>query len=134
MDIDECDGENEMDCDDNAVCSNLAGGYSCSCNPGYQDVDISEPSGTNCEDVDECENDVCVTNAECTNVPASYECTCSNAYEGEYLESTLIQCHDIDECLSVATNDCDPNNGQCDNTDGGYTCSCPNEPYIWDQR
>ena len=34
-DIDECSDDNLNSCDDNALCSNSAGSYSCSCNSGF---------------------------------------------------------------------------------------------------
>ena len=46
LDIDEC-FENTDSCDKNAVCTNMPGGYNCTCKPGFIDID-SPQNGTNC--------------------------------------------------------------------------------------
>ena len=35
-DIDECSQSDLNDCDENAQCSNINGGFNCNCNAGYQ--------------------------------------------------------------------------------------------------
>ncbi|MFT7808628.1 growth arrest-specific protein 6 isoform X1 [Arapaima gigas] len=53
-----------------AQCSNLMGSYQCLCEEGYVYDNISK----SCQDVDECETQVCAE--ECVNTPGSFSCFC----------------------------------------------------------
>ena len=54
----ECIDQNECtsevhDCPVNAACNNNVGSYTCTCNPGYEDIN---GDGRTCTDINECEN------------------------------------------------------------------------------
>ena len=114
-DIDECAQNNLNECDDNAACTNNAGGYFCTCNNGYQG------NGFTCSDINECSgnnlND-CDSDAICTNTAGGYFCTCNDGYQGDG-----FTCSDINECAGGNLNGCDEK-ATCNNTPGGYFCTC----------
>ena len=72
--MDEC-LKNLHNCDINAKCANLDGGFSCACNSGYIG------NGLSCDDVNECAegSDTCSENANCMNNEGSYRKNCSKA-------------------------------------------------------
>ncbi|XP_033112381.1 fibrillin-1-like [Anneissia japonica] len=74
-DMDECAGNNTCE----MFCSNLIGGYECSCSEGYElDSDFRT-----CRDIDEClAINNCSSNAICGNTEGGYNCTCSSGYIG----------------------------------------------------
>ncbi|OWF55878.1 Fibrillin-3 [Mizuhopecten yessoensis] len=102
-------------CDHN--CQDLVGGYSCSCNAGF-DLQADLRS---CVDSDEClkGTDLCNTaNTQCRNTNGTYACDCLSGYAYK----SFLECQDINECITGAFT-C-PNNSRCSNTVGGYTCDC----------
>ena len=115
MDNDECT-DNNGDCAQ--VCTNLPGGYQCSCLPGYTGTHNST-----CEDIDEClvDNGGCSHTQLCVNTPGSRLCQCRTGFTS-HPNSTDTGCADVNEC--------DQSNGGCDqvchNKEGGHTCSCNN--------
>lgn len=74
-DVDECAGS---PCGAHAVCTNLPGGFTCACAPGFRG------NGYNCTEIDTCgEMRPCHRFADCRNVvPSSYQCTCHHGYAG----------------------------------------------------
>ena len=76
--MDECDGDTH-DCDENAVCQNTAGSYTCECNQHYVG------DGRTC-DLDECSagTHICDENASCQYAPpGDYTCECNPGYQGD---------------------------------------------------
>ena len=83
----------------NAACTNNDGSYECACNDGYAG------DGFTCEDVSECDADVCGDNTACTNLPGSFSCACLDGFEGD----AMAGCVDICECCDAELNECDMN-------------------------
>lgn len=84
VDIDECADPNGNNCDVNAACANTQGGFTCTCNAGYQDTSAAQ-NGTQCGDFDEClnpANNNCDANATCTNDVGTFSCACNAPYLG----------------------------------------------------
>jgi len=92
-------------CENGSTCENTAGGYACTCVPGYV--------GTDCEtEIDECASNPCVY-GQCLDGINSYICQCTPGWTGEYCDI------EIDECES---NPCV--NGQCVDQVNMYECQC----------
>jgi len=114
----ECAGENGgNNCHADAACTDVAEGWTCSCNPGYLG------DGVVCVDADECAGEGsgnnCDVNAACTNTVGSFTCECNVGYGGD---GTV--CVNFDECAGEGGgNDCDPD-ATCTDTPGGYFCEC----------
>jgi hypothetical protein len=110
--IDEC-GEETDNCDANAICTNIPGAFTCTCNPGYSG------DGVTCTDIDECDlgTDDCDANAACTNEPGTFTCACNSGWEGDG-----VTCTDNDEC-DLETDNCDTN-ATCTNEPGTFSCAC----------
>jgi hypothetical protein len=62
-------------CATHATCTNIVGGYSCTCNAGFVG------DGTTCTDIDECEvtPDICFAKA-CRNTQGGFICGCETGY------------------------------------------------------
>ncbi|CAH1802929.1 unnamed protein product, partial [Owenia fusiformis] len=76
--VDECALGTDR-CSTNALCTDISGGYRCTCNAGY----IGD--GFTCLDYNEClqgEFD-CSPLGYCLNVPGSYTCKCQIGYLGD---------------------------------------------------
>ncbi|XP_047496721.1 cartilage acidic protein 1-like isoform X2 [Penaeus chinensis] len=112
IDMNECDADNT--CGRRYRCVNTLGSYKCVpnilCPEGYQ-----ASQQFTCEDVDECQGQVCAH--FCTNTPGSYQCRCQNGYR---LDHTNGACRDINEC-GEGTHSCQQ---YCHNHRGGYHCHC----------
>ena len=63
----------------NQICTNVLGGYNCSCYSGYM-----LQNKTYCADIDECilNTHNCSSNATCTNTPGLFNCTCNAGFTG----------------------------------------------------
>ncbi len=110
--IDEC-ADGTAGCDDNAICADTEGDFTCTCNAGF------EGDGVTCTNIDECatgDND-CGANATCADTVGSFICTCNAGYTGDGLS-----CDNVDECAD-GTADCSTN-ASCSDTDGGFDCTC----------
>ncbi|XP_059507120.1 mucin-4-like isoform X2 [Stegostoma tigrinum] len=113
FDLDEC-LENVSSCEQ--ICTNVFGGYNCSCNEGYA---VSTLNSSLCTDIDECSStSACPKNADCQNTIGNYTCVCKSGYEGDPHKF----CIDINECLDY--NACSSRNSICTNTEGSYICNC----------
>ena len=91
-DINECtDGTH--DCDNNAICTDTNGSFSCDCSTGW------EGTGTSCANINECTEGThdCDANAACTDTDGSFSCNCSTGWEG-----TGTSCTNINECTACA--------------------------------
>merc|ERR1711937_983823 len=98
-------------CIDNSTCSNIDGGYACSCDEGFEMV-----NGV-CESIDDCSAEPCMNGGSCTDGHMSYTCSCDDAWTGATCEE------DVNECAYPSLYDC-IDNSTCSDVDGGYACSC----------
>ncbi|XP_072850270.2 uncharacterized protein LOC110074045 [Pogona vitticeps] len=62
-------------CSENAVCLEVATGYTCQCKTGFQDQS-PKVQGRHCQEINECMNNPCSSLASCTNTIGSYQCQC----------------------------------------------------------
>uniref|UniRef100_H2Y493 EGF-like domain-containing protein n=1 Tax=Ciona savignyi TaxID=51511 RepID=H2Y493_CIOSA len=120
-DYNECLNSMGNDCHAKAHCTNLLGGYKCTCWAGYRDANTNLKSGRSCQEVNECTSGThhCDNNANCQNTIGGHTCTCKTGYTGDG-----TWCSDINECSSASI--CSGKAGSvCKNTDGSYLCECP---------
>ncbi|CAH1793372.1 unnamed protein product, partial [Owenia fusiformis] len=119
-DIDEC-AAGQMDalmetpaglpCNSDATCNNTPGSYTCECNQGFKG------DGATCEDINECEDNMCGKNATCFNEPGSYMCQCNLGFRG----NGYIACENINECEEIQPCHTAAN---CEDTIGSFICIC----------
>ncbi|XP_038668654.1 fibulin-2 isoform X2 [Scyliorhinus canicula] len=119
-DINECTAL-DRPCKPAFNCINTVGSYSCqrnviTCGRGYH----SNPDGTHCIDVDECQSGVhrCGEGQVCQNIPGNYRCDCQSGYQINSLSRTCI---DVNECWRYPGRLCAHT---CENTPGSYYCTC----------
>ncbi|KYM83336.1 Protein kinase C-binding protein NELL1 [Atta colombica] len=81
LDLDECASDLHR-CHQSSTCFNMPGWYYCRCKPGYRSALHESTQGTQCVDIDEC-NDLtierrhtCHPTAKCVNTEGGYECVC----------------------------------------------------------
>ena len=77
--VDECSDDAKNNCDANAHCIELDGGFACLCKPGFGE------NGRTCSDENECADErlfQCDPNAKCVNEIGTYGCQCLAGYEG----------------------------------------------------
>ena len=135
--MDEC---RNNPCGVGAQCTNIPGGYRCSCAPGFErnpalpanmfgtiqsasnadSAALFNSSMVACLDINEClavgPKAACGTGAQCINTPGGHFCQCPPNFTG----NPKVACLDIDEC---AAHVCGPNS-QCKNAPGSYKCEC----------
>uniref|UniRef100_A0A2C9KEE2 EGF-like domain-containing protein n=1 Tax=Biomphalaria glabrata TaxID=6526 RepID=A0A2C9KEE2_BIOGL len=106
IDVDECQ-DKTYTCPSNSYCTNLNGGYTCTCASGY----FKNVSNNTCQ--------TCACNMSRTMScdPTSGKCSCKSGWQG----STCNE--DVNECLDPNKYNCPPNSS-CNNTLGGYECLC----------
>lgn len=88
-----CDAAHSKDLCGFGTCINANNnyGYTCICDPGYTNSNMSPPT---CVDVNECLNNTNPCHGKCTNLPGSFECgPCPLGYAGDG-----VNCFDINEC------------------------------------
>uniref|UniRef100_A0AAY5EYQ0 Fibrillin 2b n=1 Tax=Electrophorus electricus TaxID=8005 RepID=A0AAY5EYQ0_ELEEL len=116
--LDEC-AQSPKPC--NFLCKNTEGSYLCSCPRGrLPDIPLfprcsSQPS-------------MCGSRASCLNSPGSFSCECQKGFS---LDSTGLECEDVDEC--GGNHRCQHG---CQNMLGGFRCGCPQgyvQHYQWNQ-
>ena len=116
-DVDEC-ATGKSTCPSHSDCTNIAGGYRCSCSTGFAEI-LNEGSMT-CIDIDECffGTHKCSINAVCHNTVGGFDCTCNSGFTGDG-----EICEDIDECNDSTESLCAANS-HCVNFEGTFACIC----------
>uniref|UniRef100_A0A8C8BT09 Fibrillin-2 n=1 Tax=Otus sunia TaxID=257818 RepID=A0A8C8BT09_9STRI len=120
-DLDECQTK-QHNCQ--FLCVNTLGGFTCKCPPGFTQ------HHTACIDNNECgsQPSLCGSKGICQNTPGSFTCECQRGFS---LDSTGLNCEDVDEC--DGNHRCQHD---CQNILGGYRCGCPQgyiQHYQWNQ-
>ncbi|XP_011162676.1 protein kinase C-binding protein NELL1 isoform X2 [Solenopsis invicta] len=133
LDLDECASDLHR-CHQSSTCFNMPGWYYCRCKPGYRSALHDSTQGTQCIDIDEC-NDLtierrhtCHPTAKCVNTIGGYECVCPPTKD---LEESEKECR-----LSCWFENREVNNGDtlapsgnpcrtCTCQDGVITCKDP---------
>ncbi|KAI4832472.1 hypothetical protein KUCAC02_015439 [Chaenocephalus aceratus] len=84
--VDHCQrGTHDCDAPDRASCSYTGGSaFLCSCLPGFVG------DGRVCQDVDECQQDVCHRAAFCSNSQGSFACQCHPGFHGDGFQCSPI--------------------------------------------
>ncbi|KAM9455036.1 vitamin K-dependent protein S [Clarias gariepinus] len=93
LDINECKLHPNL-CKDKSTCVNNQGSYTCQCPTGY----LYNSTFHQCQDVDECEQDIC--DGVCVNTQGSYSCHCDGR-DGLKLAENGHSCEKIHECLGL---------------------------------
>ncbi|XP_039970142.1 fibulin-2 isoform X1 [Bactrocera tryoni] len=112
-------------CSSHQRCINTNGSYRCQnllqCTAGYK----SSSDGTQCIDIDECENGEhqCAENQICRNRSGGYICSCPSGHQLLRVRDGVSRCIDINECGQGHPPVC-PSNALCLNTLGSYYCEC----------
>ncbi|XP_069163060.1 hemicentin-1 isoform X2 [Procambarus clarkii] len=113
QDVDECSMSGV--CGPREQCNNSPGSYMCTytCGHGLRRT----PSGTACEDINECQEQPDVCDQTCLNLIGGYRCDCRRGFRllGQ------SNCVDIDECSQFHS----PCSHECKNTVGSFRCTCP---------
>ncbi|XP_063411483.1 uncharacterized protein LOC134694404 [Mytilus trossulus] len=118
-DINECNDDSKNLCFDKSTCSNMAGGFKCSCTIG-QFLENDQRTCSNCDQFHWGEN----CNKTCNCGPGAERCDsvtgclCKSGWQGTTCDA------DINECNGVV-NPCDTSlNQRCVNTPGTFVCKC----------
>ncbi|KAK0176776.1 hypothetical protein PV328_000881 [Microctonus aethiopoides] len=81
LDLDECASDLHR-CHHSSTCFNMPGWYYCRCKSGYRSALHDSTQGTQCLDIDECNDQTierkhtCHPTAKCVNTDGGYECVC----------------------------------------------------------
>jgi hypothetical protein len=78
LDVDECLQHPNL-CEPLGSCINTQGSYRCQCPDGYH----VDESGTRCEDMDECDDDL-MCQYGCENMLGGYRCECPIGFQQHY--------------------------------------------------
>merc|ERR1740128_1378463 len=128
IDVNEC--EEDYPCNDDMICVNTEGSYSCQPAETYKD-EVSCPAGYEqingqCEDINECQQglDNCQGSQRCDNTIGSFVCIrYSNCGTGYTINFESGNCEDNDEC-ALGTHNCETLGPGyfCRNIKGSFRC------------
>ncbi|CAI9715910.1 sushi, von Willebrand factor type A, EGF and pentraxin domain-containing 1-like [Octopus vulgaris] len=103
-------GTNLSVCENNGICHNNYGNFTCECLDGYE--------GKLCEkNIDECLKGKCYNGGTCYDGIFKFSCKCRSGYTGPQCEE------EINECESSPCK----NNGSCEDQLNGFKCYCPQQ-------
>ncbi|CAK8681547.1 unnamed protein product [Clavelina lepadiformis] len=97
-DVDECSTAGTNDCSFHARCINIDGGFTCSCNEGFQDVSPNRP-GRLCENF--CDSAKCLNGGECYVDGNSTHCRCQPQFGGIHCEESIYQWRQATIAISI---------------------------------
>ncbi|XP_011306410.1 protein kinase C-binding protein NELL1-like isoform X3 [Fopius arisanus] len=129
LDLDECASDLHR-CHHSSTCYNMPGWYYCRCKPGYRSALHDSSQGTQCLDIDECNDQTlerrhtCHPTARCINTDGGYECACPNE---DPIQECRLSCWFEDrevpngDTLAPTGNPC----RQCTCKDGVISCRDP---------
>ncbi|XP_054015897.1 protein kinase C-binding protein NELL1-like isoform X1 [Hylaeus anthracinus] len=132
LDLDECASDLHR-CHQSSTCFNMPGWYYCRCKPGYRSALHDSTQGTQCLDIDECNDQTierrhtCHPSAKCVNTEGGYECVCPLQEDNHTAEECRLSCwfenREVGngETLAPAGNPC----RRCTCKDGVVTCRDP---------
>ncbi|XP_071871639.1 protein kinase C-binding protein NELL1 isoform X1 [Bombus fervidus] len=132
LDLDECASDLHR-CHQSSTCFNMPGWYYCRCKPGYRSALHDSTQGTQCVDIDECNDQTierrhtCHPSAKCVNTEGGYECVCPVQEDNRTMEECRLSCWFENrevrnaETLAPAGNPC----RRCTCKDGVITCKDP---------
>ncbi|KAH9488616.1 hypothetical protein Btru_061289 [Bulinus truncatus] len=112
-DIDECINATRP-CDANAICTNTIGSFQCTCKGGFR------KQGSNCVDINECQENIHNCQHVCINEIPSFICAC---WEGFKLRTDNITCDKTSEADPCANLNKNCSYG-CRNNSGSAECFC----------
>lgn len=82
-DYNECTKDEDNDCSDHALCINLEGGYTCSCNAGFSDNSVNTLTFPGRQCGQKCTSDHCNYNGYCfENQDGAPTCSCNQKFGG----------------------------------------------------
>ncbi|XP_017893222.2 LOW QUALITY PROTEIN: protein kinase C-binding protein NELL1-like [Ceratina calcarata] len=132
LDLDECASDLHR-CHQSSTCFNMPGWYYCRCKPGYRSALHDSTQGTQCLDIDECNDQTierrhtCHPTANCVNTEGGYECVCPPQEDNHTMVECRLSCWFENrelkngETLAPAGNPC----RRCTCKDGVITCRDP---------
>lgn len=99
-------------CVNGGSCSNVFGGYTCTCLFGF--------TGKNCQtNINECASNPCRNGGTCTDLVGTYNCSCAYGYQGTNCETPVNFCRPPSGQITCS------GHGTCRSiTAVGYQCDC----------
>lgn len=84
----------------NGNCTDYIGGYSCSCNNGYEGANCDQLVNPCTLTTNLCGNGTCVLNA---SSPNNYQCNCNPGFNGTNCNNQINLCYNNGGCINNST-------------------------------